>query len=98
MTSGSAPVITTAIRPRLNAIASSSGSRAASSNATRDAAASNRAPSDRERSVVQIKSPGAALAEAREIITRRVAFEHSSAKRAVPVESTKRAVLPPGTA
>jgi hypothetical protein len=43
-----------------------------------------------------MKRPGAGLALVREIVTRRVAFEHSSAKRAVPVESTKRAALPPG--
>ena len=98
ITKASAPVITTAMRPRLNAIASSKGSRAASSRRTRDDAASNRAPSERDASVVQMKRPGALVALAREIITRRVAFEHSSAKRAVPVESMNRAALPPGTA
>ncbi len=96
MTKASPPLITTAMRPRLKAIASSKGSRAASSTITRIATGSKRTPSEREASVVQMKRPGAAAAALREIVTLRVILEHSRAKRAVPVASINRAALPPG--
>ena len=97
MTSASAPLIVTAMRPRLKAIWSSNGSRAASSSATRLASGSKRAPIDRDPSDVHTNRPVAAIAELRASVTRRVAFEHSIAKRTIPVESMKRAALPLGT-
>ena len=58
---------------------------------------SKRAASIRDASLAHSSRLGAATALVRAIVTRRVAFEHSSVKRAVPVASMKRALLPPGT-
>ena len=95
-TRGEAPAIEAAIRPRLNATASSRPSFAASSAVTRKAFGSNRAGNVREAELVHKYSVGAAAVWMREIDTRRVALVQWNTSRCVPVASTKAASLPPG--
>ena len=98
ITSGTAPGIDTAIRPRLKAIPSSKLSNAGSSAVTRIALGSKRAGRLRAAELVHRKMLGAGVALVRAIVTLRVALVHSTTSRAVLVESMNRAALPAGVA
>ena len=97
ITNADAPGIETAKRPRLKTIASSIVSWALNVAVTRCAACSNRAGWLRDEVLVQIERLAAGALLVRAMVTPRDVRLQPMLIRIVPVESVKRALLPPGT-